>query len=46
MSDLVRTIRDIADRHEQRMRDDPRYAMTYHWMKEASRATSSFGPKP
>jgi hypothetical protein len=37
MTGLVDIIKDIASRHEQRMRDEPRYAITYRWMKEASK---------
>lgn len=37
MSDLVKAIKDIAARHDERMRTDPRYAMTCALMKEASK---------
>lgn len=37
MTELRESLRSIADRHDDRMKNDPRYAMTYRWMKEASK---------
>lgn len=34
---LVERLRDIAARHDERMRDDPRYRQTVAIMQEASR---------
>jgi hypothetical protein len=39
MSDLRAILKDIADRHDERMRDDPRYRETYARMAEATKPT-------
>lgn len=37
MPDIREIIRDIAARHDERMKNDPRYAMTFRYMQEASK---------
>ncbi|MBA8799169.1 hypothetical protein FHW77_002888 [Agrobacterium sp. RC10-4-1] len=36
MATLMETLKDIADRHDERMKTDPRYAMTVAYMQQAS----------
>jgi hypothetical protein len=37
MSDLMQMLKDIADRHDDRMRNDPRYRQTVAIMQEATK---------
>lgn len=37
MTTIREIIKDIADRHDERMKTDPRYALTFAIMKEASK---------
>jgi hypothetical protein len=37
MPTIREIIKDIADRHDERMRTDPRYAMTFRYMQEATK---------
>lgn len=37
MSDIREVVRDLAARHDERMKSDPRYAMAVALMKEASK---------
>ncbi len=39
MSGLWDILKDIADRHEERMRNDPRYRQTYALMQQATEPT-------
>lgn len=41
MSDLRRMLQDIADRHDERMRNDPRYRQTYALMQQATTPTET-----
>ena len=37
MSELMKCLKDIADRHDGRMKSDPLYAMTFALMHEATK---------
>lgn len=37
MSTLRETLERIAGQHDDRMKNDPRYALTYRYMQEASK---------
>jgi hypothetical protein len=44
MSEIRDILKNIADRHDERMRNDPRYRQTYALMAEATKPTERSRP--